>query len=46
MKKFIKQSKNGTIHTYFANGKIKTIHPDGRITWKTKKIFERKGRSK
>ncbi|CAM11699.1 hypothetical protein PA0364 [Candidatus Phytoplasma australiense] len=34
-----KQCKNGNTYIYYSNGKIKTIHKDGKITWRTKRIF-------
>ncbi|WP_284928771.1 hypothetical protein [Candidatus Phytoplasma sp. AldY-WA1] len=42
MKKFIKQSKNGTIHNYYTNGKITTIHSNNIIIQKIKRIFKTK----
>ncbi|QTX02611.1 hypothetical protein LFWB_7240 [Candidatus Phytoplasma luffae] len=40
MKKIIKKKcQNGNLYIYFRNGKIKTIHKDGIITWRTKKIY-------
>ncbi|WP_334347469.1 hypothetical protein [Candidatus Phytoplasma prunorum] len=35
-----KVCQNGNIYLYFRNGKIKTITPDGRVRWRTKKIFK------
>ncbi|MDO8057601.1 hypothetical protein [Candidatus Phytoplasma gossypii] len=33
-----KKCQNGNLYIYYSNGKIKTIRPDGTVTWKTKKI--------
>lgn len=41
-----KKIKNGNIYFYYHNGKIKTVKPDGTITWKTKRIFKTKKTNK
>ncbi|QYC30713.1 hypothetical protein HGD80_02540 [Paulownia witches'-broom phytoplasma] len=41
-----KKCQNGNNYFYFFNGKIKTIHKDGAITWKTKRIFKTKKTNK
>ncbi|QYC31160.1 hypothetical protein HGD80_00870 [Paulownia witches'-broom phytoplasma] len=41
-----KKCQNGNNYFYFSNGKIKTIHKDGTITWKTKRIFKTKKTNK
>ncbi|MFG6084709.1 MAG: hypothetical protein AB3F67_4210 [Candidatus Phytoplasma solani] len=33
-----KKCQNGNLYFYYHNGKIKTIKPDGTVTWKTKKL--------
>ncbi|MDC9032276.1 MULTISPECIES: hypothetical protein [Candidatus Phytoplasma] len=37
-----KKCQNGNLYFYYHNGKIKTIKPDGTITWKTKKIKKKR----
>ncbi|GLH60537.1 hypothetical protein HGD80_03535 [Paulownia witches'-broom phytoplasma] len=42
-----KKCQNGNNYFYFfSNGKIKTIHKDGTIIWKTKRIFKTKKNNK
>ncbi|MGL9688139.1 MAG: hypothetical protein ACQBVK_05355 [Candidatus Phytoplasma sp. TWB_XP] len=37
-----KKCQNGNLYFYYRNGKIKTLKPDGTITWKTKKIKQKR----